>query len=833
MSSIHPYYRRPAIGPYHVITNHSDGSHVDLRYVHLNTYGDQNNVAEAVRRFDARTAEFVRTSTGNVTRIVVFPVQDPPEGQPAPPSLLELKSYNTGDINIPSRRCLAALAYLEYFPWDKSALPLLSKVSEAILGAKPGYCGTFGAPPEVSFIPLFDANSSGEGNYDLDQMHLLQIAYRYYDKLSPPAQERLIQVLLATGRIHRPGEPDIVTSGGVPNDWARAGTINFLFHLNRIGETENHILQIHTARYLTNQLLYQRDRDPNHDNRRNGSDDAPTCTNLLLFLLRNFLKNDFSEYNAKSYQTETRNALRNLCSYAYDHQVRLAARMVLDYISAHVAVSSCDLRRMVPFRRVNEGKNTKLIDGARMDISLLEWATGADPCTEAFAVQAGNTRAYETNATSGPPWAPGIFRQQPWSILGEGHDGMTEGLGDYRLPPCIHDLFVNDRNRRFYQRLHRTDTGDERTGQNADNVELYAGSPSYLISAGGGLAGPAIDPGLAALTSPSTKRKQLGVAVTTSFMPTGQSAGPNTQNYARDLIQFGSFAEKANNPFGNHGVAPDFACGHWVWLPDWCLQSIDHSRDKRNPHGVFSFVDKKFRKQGETGPGFFLAIYQDSQNLFSVMEAFDTWLHPELEFDQFAANVWERNHNLHLQNHVPAAYTTTNGNQVGFVIWFDRNGGDIEDYSFGADIVSLSYGNDPRDANDRIGDASRIRGFLNGTIMNSPAEAKVVITNPLLNQQITLDWSDSQVLRRISETGEIEEARENGDSEVWVDFDWNGPEEGDFYHPFRTIAGAAAAVADGGVIKIMPGSTRERPFISGQKRIRLEAAIGGVSIGVS
>ena len=473
-----------------------------------------------------------------------------------------------------------------------------------------------------------------------------------------------------------------------------------------------------------------------------------------------------------------------------------------------------------------------------MDVGLLEWELGADPCAEPFAVQAGNTRAYETNPPAGPAWNPGLFRWLPWSIRGEGHDGMTEGLGDYRIPPCIHDLFVTDLHRRFYQRLHRTDRKDERTAQNADNVELYAGSPSYLISAGGGLAGPAIDPGLAALVSPSVKRKQLGVAVTTSFMPTGQSAGPNTQNYARDLIQFGAFAARANNPFGNHGVAPDFACGHLIWLPDWCLERIDHRQDKQTPNGIFSFVDRKFRPESppgpQTGPGFFLAIFKnrDPEHPYAVMEAFDTWLHPELEFDPFIANVWERNHNLQLENNVQASYTTTNGNRIGFVIWFDSNGGDVEDNSFGADIRSLQYGNDPRDANDRIGDASKISGFLNGTVLNSPAEGTIVISNPSLNQQIVLDWSDPHVLRRISETGEVEEARENGDTEVWVDFNWTGPEEGDFYHPYRSIAAAVAAVAENGVVKIMPGSTPERPFLSGRKRFRLEAAIGGVSIGV-
>jgi hypothetical protein len=39
-----------------------------------------------------------------------------------------------------------------------------------------------------------------------------------------------------------------------------------------------------------------------------------------------------------------------------------------------------------------------------------------------------------------------------------------------------------------------------------------------------------------------------------------------------------------------------------------------------------------------------------------------------------------------------------------------------------------------------------------------------------------------------------------------------------------------ADVAEGGVIKIMPGSTSERPFI--RKKVRLVAPIGGVRFGV-
>jgi hypothetical protein len=83
---------------------------------------------------------------------------------------------------------------------------------------------------------------------------------------------------------------------------------------------------------------------------------------------------------------------------------------------------------------------------------------------------------------------------------------------------------------------------------------------------------------------------------------------------------------------------------------------------------------------------------------------------------------------------------------------------------------------------------------------------------------------------RISETGEVEEAGLN--HEVWVDFDWTGPQEGDFFCPFNTITAAAAAVADGGTIRIMTGSTTERPVFPKHKRIKLVAPGGDVKIGM-
>lgn len=851
--STHPYYRREMPEPQKLSDFAKDFTHIDLTNAHMEPNRVSNPVEEANRLFDKRAAAAVRAAVSLDQGIRIYPnvkwvpIPVPPldglstvfitlpfhvdddngivsdeccQGLVSNLDLLEMKFYGdeASTRYIPTAKCLPALAYLDFFP-DSSGAFLSGMVSNAILAARPGWCGTV-AP-------------AGRGDYDMSQMHLLQIVYRYYDELNSDAQKHLIGRLLANGMIHRYGTSvgDIVTSGGAPNDWSRAGHIGPA----RVGETENHILMMHTARYLTNQLLYQRDHHPNHDNRRNGSEDSPTCTDLMLYLLRNILRDDLSEYNAKNYQTQTRYALLNLCSYAYDDDVRLAARMALDYVSAHIAVSSNDLRRMVPFRRRNEGKNVTRTDLGFMDVGLLETTIGADPMAQHFAMLAGNTRIYGRPTPYHPEW-------RIYTGGSDGNDAVMYALSDYRLPPCIHDLFVNDLHRRFFQRLHRTFQDDvEVTGRNADNFEIYAGSPSYLISAGGSPATYAIDPTFLGFTFGDDPGQQLGVAVTTSFMPTTRlkpdvipllNCGDPTS--AIDLIQFGHFSDTdvtqtVDNVVYNYGVAPDFACGHQVNLPLWCRVAIAQNRDKfpDEHYGRFEFVD---RGSAGDGPGFFLAFFRDGD--LTVMEAFDTWLHRGVTFEVFKRSVYARNKDLMnrgLHNEVADEYRTQNGNVIRFII---QDGSNPEDRVYGAVVVSVVYSGE--DSTDAIGNADRITDkFLNGTILNSTGEAKVEITNPFLGKKITLDMSDPKRPKRTSETGEVEEAGSH--NEVWVDFGYfgnNGPSEGDFFRPFNSVTAAAQAVADGGVIKIVPGWTTEKPSFPRKKRIRLVAPIGGVTIGV-
>ena len=861
-----PYYRRLLPTPQNVLAFNTD--RIDLLDRHLSPYPSpdqsQPGAAPDLRPlanslFDARAAAAVVASVVDPISVRVEPEgQSNVRGLLDPKALLQSKIYfNVApSIFILTPKCLAVMAYADYFPNSPHIKSLRSKVSEAIMKASPGWCGTFG--PDVSD----QGSQSFEGDYDMTEMFLIPLVYGYYDQLTPAAQERLVTLLLARGRIHRAsiaGKDDQFTSGGAPNDWSRAGFVSVIVTNFDIPETENHVLTIATARYLTNQLLYQRFRSPNFDNRRNGNpgESRPNCTDQVLGLLRNELRNDFAEYNAKNYQEETRHALLNLCSYAYDSEVRLGARMVLDYISAHIAVSSNDLRRMVPFRRRNEGINVLQIPNhpGFMDVSLLD-AHGADPMAAQFALLAGNTRAYQLENTRVWPGESAGARPWAWAITPNFGPELTLGaLSNYRLPPSIHDLFVDDLHRRFFQRIHRRRMLEEPGQQrNCDNKEIYAGSPSYLITAGGEPATFVI-PGHFGF---GNQPQNLGVAVPTSFMPTGLSAGKLrslqqladaagisgrplsvkaaakvfgisppfsfTQlsatraswnvNNAQDLIQFLHFSDRPGET-ENYGVAPDFACGFAFRFPAWT--------GVKDGDGVF-FVN---RKSGDAEPaGFFLAIIKSQD--FVLLEALDTWLHPEVSFDQFQRHVRINNPNIVFKSGQETVYTTFFGNRIHFVIW---TSGEQDNHTLGSKIINIEYGaGDPADTLIDAGNDTDSSRFLSGTVLKSRVTQSWRSTTLSSTPKITLDWSDLSHPVRISEAGEIEEA--GGNHEVWLDFNWAGPFEGDFYRPLNSITTAARALADGGVIKIVPGATKERGPISIRgKRMKLVAPIGGVTIG--
>src|SRR5438445_8034001 len=552
--SEHPYYRRRMPKPQNEADCHSNVSwQIDFAKAYVAPYPEAPGDLTAYNElFDARTAAALCAAVAPLDKIRIYPnvkwlpvfegspvtaphkVEDDGTVRPwfggdmsADPDLLELKYFGAAgpSVYLPWSKCLNVMAYPDYFPDSKYATDkpddpnnIRQMVSAAILEKRTGagWCGTFGPGIDNALDVAFGDNP--EGNYDMTEMHLLHLVYRYYDELSEDAREKLLRELLTKGRVHRPGLDETYTSGSTPPDWNHAGHTPG----KDIGENENHILMIVTARYLTNQLLYHRDHHWSHDNRRNGGR-GPHTAGLLLSQMRDILRDDFSEYNAKNYQEETRWALLNLATYAYDPEVRLAARMALDYVSAHIAVSSNDLRRMVPFRRKNEKEKVARTKDDFMTVGLLDLSLGCDPMVRYYAIQTGQTRALESiNKKPYPNDNPKnqAARPWPWSLADNGNEVTMEAYSDYRLPPLIHDLFVNDTHRRFFQRLHRIPRNDEQAeSRNCDNVEIYASSPSYLISAGSRPCPFAINPYFAGKPR-GDYQQQKGVAVTTSFIPT-------------------------------------------------------------------------------------------------------------------------------------------------------------------------------------------------------------------------------------------------------------------------------------------------------------------------
>lgn len=906
MSTWQPYYRRykPAIKTRY-------GGRYETEYVRIRQEPPPPGRApngEVERLNDLRE---YRSS------LIVFPEGHDPGGPHAAKkvaSLVTEKTYNkwTKRKHLDPSLCLNLLVYGDYF--NKRVFDP-NIISSAIIQSQAGWSGSFGPDTAQGSVLNGDRDKDGdftnatisEGNFDMGQMYLLAIAYAYYEQLTSSSREKLIAELLGNAKITRLNLPEIVSSGPLPDDWERAGYFKCGSippwytgwgpgpNVKNIGETENHILTMLASRYLTNQLLYQRTYEVKYDNRRNSIDGAPSCTALVLQLLRNVLRGDFSEYNSKNYQLETRWALLTLNSYAYDDEVRLAARMVLDYLAAKAAASSSDLRRLVPFRRKNEAPKSAHDFSGKMQCGIgfvkgpeiqNPIPMGADPMLPWYALQSGNTRACEI-----------LHNGIPVHGMPNQRDVCLEIVSDYRIPDPIVDLIVNNSSRKFYQRLHRKvidndDPGQTGGNRNADNMELYAGSPSYLISAGGEAGDYAIDPrlspasiglilgvvlgtvaGLAAfnplaavslmlvwggiggavgaIVGAFTKgavindqSNQLGVAVTTSFIPAKGNKvledaleealpGKIVDRADQLLIQFGSFSQEklpASNGRGvaNYGVAPDFACGFNVHIPAWL------GENKLEPAGGgWSFANFGSSQNGQSKtPGFYLALFRQPHLLaeFAILESFDTLENPHVTYEEFKKDVRERNSNLVIKNNESGRYVTANGNRIEFVVWASRNSRNRRrGAATGGEVLNVTF-DSPLSPWAR-GDAGKDGGALvNGSVLNTDGDAVITIDNPALDKRIRLDLSDMWNPRRTDENGVLEIAGKN--HEVWTDFDWNGKEEGDVCRPFSVLGAAQTKVAQGGVIRMIPSDSRERTPIGVAKRFTLVAPVGQVRIGI-
>jgi hypothetical protein len=366
-------------------------------------------------------------------------------------------------------------------------------------------------------------------------------------------------------------------------------------------QSENHLFLIASSRYLFNQLIaanYQANfavcsnilgADPSqYNNGQNGLHD------FLLNLMKQRLQNDFLEYNSRPYQDKTALALHNLFDFANDSDVKTAAQLLLDYISAKVVVSNNNLRRYVPFRRRKDYVDwPSLIDNE------------ADPQTARFYALVGNTSLLQSVT---PPLHDHYYN---------GGAQQTPLLSDYRVPDVILDFFFRDadQSRQFFQRIHHA------------AVEIYSKEPDFLITAGG------IEVGAPYTEDWFTDRfvgdQDHGWAMFTTLMPEGA-----TLHDWHDFILFqglAGYVPQGNNVLDEHPyhrintcVAPDFACGYLPYIPQRYLSNCTAV-----PSGNWTFIDVEgLNCADDPGNGFYLAFYRDQCNCY------DSAYHPEHN-DQF------------------------------------------------------------------------------------------------------------------------------------------------------------------------------------------------------
>jgi hypothetical protein len=487
----------------------------------------------------------------------------------------------------------------------------------------------------------------------------------------------------------------------------------------RVPETENHLMQINSAKFLINQVML--DEVAAEDAHHLPSDQS-SVRDWLLNKMQQMLQQDFIEYNAIPYQRYTLGAIMNLADFSEDAAVRDGARLVLEYYLAKYAIGSSELRRYSPFRRRAEMlqcyDQDASCDGSNPARTVFDLGGGANHTVGIMQFYAGPSRALPAKDQD---------RLVTTSSTGE---MLFAATSDYRPQPLTMALTL-DKSKTFVERIRLRDGG----------AEIISSGPAATITGGGVITDHANSPYFVGISLPSAVanispdgESDKGAAWPIVIM----SPGPTADNmYLHRFIRINGVRThvvgqgSAYSYDHNLCIWQGFACGRDLAIPpelsacmapDGAGWFFLDSADPRCTGSAYAGGQRFY------AAGMVSSIDGALDGFIEVIDARDA-----TSFGDFMNRVRARNPTI---NAIRGVYNSFSGH----AIYFDTRGHQLDSDRTGIEMV----------------DGVRVHDLddwphADGPISGSWSNAAVTITNPglaniasapVLPGQVRLDFSD-------------------------------------------------------------------------------------------
>lgn len=449
----------------------------------------------------------------------------------------------------------------------------------------------------------------------------------------------------------------------------------------RIPETENHLMQINSAKFLINQMLLEQigtGGDAHHL-----PQDQDSTREWLLRKMQSMVQRDFVEFNAMPYQRYTLGSIMNLHDFSHDPIVKAGAQAALEYYMVKYAIGSSELRRYSPFRRRAENLMCYVADGvcdnkgpAR---TVFDMTSGANHATALMQFFVGPSWSLPADALANDQ-----SRLASQSSASEMHFPATSSF----RPQALTVEIALNKSIPYLQRIRLRDGG----------AEVSWSGPSVLIGGGGVVTDHANPPFLAGIDVPGFLTSALspdgdsdrGAAWPIVLVPHGHAAD---FMYFKDWIHFnGERVDVAKQSafMYDHNLCiwKGFACGIDLVLPDTltaCLGGIPAA-------GGWMFIDSHDGRCASSPYAsenrFFVAIFVDRINDASPPR-FDGFLEiadadVNSSFDQFVQTVKARNHPP--TSGIRGVYNSFSGH----TIFFDTRGHQLDSNHTGIESIDGS-----------------------------------------------------------------------------------------------------------------------------------------------